>query len=195
MWQWVEMNSVWYFIVGLWLRHWSRLGNWSFWQTTGINLRLSYSDFRGNFWQYQLLRPILVLSIYAWIDKEEANQLKLPSSPPRRSKRAMKNCHLFQDLLAILLTGNLCFNHMLFCSETILLVNLCNALAFGLIQQWIPTDKPTKEVMQSPPPSPTRNSSPSRKAKSVASHHSGKSKTVLVDPKGMDDIKAALEVS
>ena len=75
-----------------------------------------------------------------------------------------------------------------------MLVNLCNALAFGLIQPWIPSGK-SKDVLQSPPSSPTRKDSPSRKAKSVASHHSAKSKTVLVDPEGVNDIKQALEVS
>ncbi|XP_041476710.1 cilia- and flagella-associated protein 46-like isoform X5 [Lytechinus variegatus] len=84
-------------------------------------------------------------------------------------------------------------------SETVLLVNLCNALAVGLILPWIPhpdsaePDQPTPHQGKGkggkdPDPSP-------RKAKSVASHTSGKSKMVLaVDPDGSNDIKQALEV-
>eukprot|EP00057_Strongylocentrotus_purpuratus_P019582 XP_011674056.1 PREDICTED: cilia- and flagella-associated protein 46-like [Strongylocentrotus purpuratus] len=83
-------------------------------------------------------------------------------------------------------------------SETVLLVNLCNALAVGLILPWIPNpdaepDGPSPpqgkgKGAKDPDPSP-------RKAKSVASHTSGKSKQVLaVDPDGGTDIKQALEV-
>ncbi|XP_072177207.1 cilia- and flagella-associated protein 46-like [Diadema setosum] len=83
-------------------------------------------------------------------------------------------------------------------SETVLLVNLCNALALGLIIPWIPLGDPEPEnqAPSAPRGKGAKDPDPSpRKAKSVASHTSGKSKLVLtVDPEGGNDIKQALEV-
>lgn len=75
-----------------------------------------------------------------------------------------------------------------------MLVNLCTALAYGLVQPWIPKT-PAREV--APPPSPKgrgeKDQSP-RKAKSVTSHTSAKTRSLTVDPDGLEDIKKALEV-
>ena len=80
-----------------------------------------------------------------------------------------------------------------------LLVNLCHALAVGLILPWIPSGDAEPEPQ--PPPQGKgkggKDPDPSpRKPKSVASHTSAKSKMVVsVDPEGSNDIKQALEVS
>ncbi|XP_022091640.1 cilia- and flagella-associated protein 46-like isoform X3 [Acanthaster planci] len=85
--------------------------------------------------------------------------------------------------------------HVGHAGETTMLVNLCSALAYGLVQPWIPKS-PAREVAPPPSPSPKgrgEKESP-RKAKSVTSHTSAKTKSLTVDPDGLDDIKKALEV-
>ncbi|XP_071793797.1 cilia- and flagella-associated protein 46-like isoform X3 [Asterias amurensis] len=79
--------------------------------------------------------------------------------------------------------------------ETVMLVNLCTALAFGLVQPWIPKST-TREVVppSSPSPKGRGDKESPRKAKSVASHTSAKTRSLTVDPDGMEDIKKAMEV-
>ncbi|XP_033122422.1 cilia- and flagella-associated protein 46-like isoform X2 [Anneissia japonica] len=77
--------------------------------------------------------------------------------------------------------------------ETCLLVNLCNALAIGLMKQWIPV-QPKDRPIETPQKAGKEKDEKTPKAKSVASHASAKSKILLVDAEAQDDLKKALEV-
>ncbi|XP_019625575.1 PREDICTED: cilia- and flagella-associated protein 46-like [Branchiostoma belcheri] len=79
--------------------------------------------------------------------------------------------------------------------EAILLTQVCNALAYGLIQPWIPPPPP-KEPVSTARLTTDKASSPSKKAsqKSAKTPAKTPSKPVAVDQDGMGDIKKALEV-
>ncbi|XP_041369926.1 cilia- and flagella-associated protein 46-like [Gigantopelta aegis] len=77
--------------------------------------------------------------------------------------------------------------------ETIMLVNICNALAFGLLKPWLPPkEEPAMAVVAAASPSP-RDKSPRSRAKPVTA--TGKPKaTVTISPDAMPDLKKAIEV-
>ncbi|XP_071827819.1 cilia- and flagella-associated protein 46-like isoform X3 [Apostichopus japonicus] len=78
--------------------------------------------------------------------------------------------------------------------ESALLVNLCNALGIGLMTQWIPTPQDLEDPSPSPRGKGSKEEGSVRKAKSVTSHTSTKSKTMLTDPEATEELKQALEV-
>ena len=79
------------------------------------------------------------------------------------------------------------------CSETIMLTNICNAIAVGLMQPWIP-ETPKEALVPSPPPAnKSPRGSPSRRAQML----SKPSKAVIpvtVNPDATPDLKKGLEV-
>ncbi|PIK55742.1 putative tetratricopeptide repeat protein 40 isoform X6 [Apostichopus japonicus] len=78
--------------------------------------------------------------------------------------------------------------------ESALLVNLCNALGIGLMTQWIPSPQELEDPSPSPRGKGSKEEGSVRKAKSVTSHTSTKSKTMLTDPEATEELKQALEV-
>ncbi|XP_062591392.1 cilia- and flagella-associated protein 46-like [Saccostrea cucullata] len=88
--------------------------------------------------------------------------------------------------------------------ETMMLVNICGALAFALMCPWIP-DEPVKEMQEPSSPSPTAAPSPGGGKKggkggppAAASPAKGKaplpSNQVTISPDAMPDLKKAIEV-
>ncbi|CAH1258230.1 CFAP46 [Branchiostoma lanceolatum] len=79
--------------------------------------------------------------------------------------------------------------------EAVLLTQVCNALAYGLIQPWIPPPLP-KEPVSTTRLTTDKAGSPTKKAsqKSAKTPAKTPSKPVAVDQDGMTDIKKALEV-
>ncbi len=79
--------------------------------------------------------------------------------------------------------------------ETTLVVNICNSLAIGLIQPWVPQGKP--ELPASSEPSPrSRTKSPKRSSQSKPSNlNVAKSKgSVTISIEGQGSLKRAVEV-
>ena len=81
-----------------------------------------------------------------------------------------------------------------------LLVNLCNALATGLLLPWLPPPQPKDAVVPSPPPdgdvSPGGNKSPNKKAGRGAptTNKSKSAVSVSLSPDATPDLKRAVEV-
>ncbi len=77
-----------------------------------------------------------------------------------------------------------------------MLVNICDALAMGLMQPWIPEPPPKESASQSTSPLPGEKSPSKSKGKSVAA--ASKTKTPFaptVSPDAMPELKKAIEVS
>lgn len=87
--------------------------------------------------------------------------------------------------------------------ETMMLVNICGALAYALMYPWIPAE-PDKEMQDPSSPSPTVSQSPAggkkggKPAPPAASPTKGKapapSTQVTISPEAMPDLKKAIEV-
>lgn len=106
---------------------------------------------------------------------------------------------LYYDKVKLLLE-KISVHTSLFNSETILLCQVCNAIAQGYMQPWIPA--------LPPPPPPTAAATPSKdkseKTEKVKGRQSGKGarggqskgslQTVTVDPEATPDLKQALDV-
>ncbi|XP_077992013.1 cilia- and flagella-associated protein 46-like isoform X2 [Glandiceps talaboti] len=75
--------------------------------------------------------------------------------------------------------------------ETILLVQLCTALAYGYVKPWIPAAVPRD--VESPIKTTSEKPASPKKPKSIASPKS-KVQSLTVDPDGTPDIKKAVEV-
>ena len=81
-------------------------------------------------------------------------------------------------------------------SETTTLVNICNGLATGLLQPWIPT--PAAKEPDPPTPVKTPTGSPRRGKPTPASNVSKvkpSSLSVAISPDAQPDLKRAVEVS
>ncbi|KAK6186277.1 hypothetical protein SNE40_008346 [Patella caerulea] len=98
------------------------------------------------------------------------------------------------NTLAVILDGLKKVGHA---GETVMLVNICNALAYSLIQPWIPPPVP-KEI-QEPPVSPSPGDKSPVKDKKAARTAVGTAKskagvTVTISPDALPDLKKAIEV-
>lgn len=85
------------------------------------------------------------------------------------------------------------------CRETVLLCQMCNAIAQGFMQPWIPAltpptapATPTKEKSEMPEKTKGRQSG--KGAKGMGAPSKGSLHTATVDPEATPDLKQALEV-
>ena len=78
--------------------------------------------------------------------------------------------------------------------ETILLVNICNALALGMLQPWIPPPPSKDAVVPTGPEDPPVRGSAKKKGAAAAGNNKKPAATVTISPDAQPDLKKAIEV-
>ncbi|KAL3864704.1 hypothetical protein ACJMK2_006363 [Sinanodonta woodiana] len=77
--------------------------------------------------------------------------------------------------------------------ETMMLINICNSMAYALMKPWIPA--PHKESVEGSSPAPSRPESLSgKKGKAAPPTQKIKTNAVTISPEAMPDLKKAVEV-
>ncbi|XP_071090002.1 cilia- and flagella-associated protein 46-like [Haliotis cracherodii] len=96
------------------------------------------------------------------------------------------------DTLSTILSGLKAVGHA---GETMMLVNICNALSTGLIKPWIPEPPPREGYEGTMSPTPGDKSPSKSKGKSAVTGNKSKTPyTVTISPDAMPDLKKAIEV-